>query len=177
MRVEASMQHGVSWDGTFSVGDALTAASVLAAALTFFVRSWFLQRQERRQTTFLLLSRIFEPGPVAEARIKMARWIAEDRTIDDDLIENESDDRVILALVDFYEFVCEGAMRGVVDRRLLNQESGGRMERAFAVARRYIRKRQDRLTEINRRNGMGAVVLYRHLRAFLSKQRGVDTSV
>jgi hypothetical protein len=169
------MFGSITWSGQFSVGDLVTTASILGAALAFFVRSWQSQGQELRQNTFQLLSRIFEPGPVGVSRIKMARWIAAGRELEDDIVDNESDDEVILSIIDFYEFLCEGAIRGVVDWRLVNQESGGRMERAYFVVRKYIEKRQERLSALNAKKGLGRVVLYKHLRLFLSRYRDVDT--
>ena len=166
-----------TWDRQFSVGNLATAVSILFTGATFLVRSWLAQRQERRQTTFNLLSRIFEPGPVAESRLKMARWIVTGRELDDDIVDDEADDRVILSIIDFYEFVCEGAIRGVVDWQLVNQESGGRMERAYFVVRKYIEKRQERLTALNQKRGLGKVTLYRHFRLFLAKYRHVNTGL
>jgi len=153
------------------------AVSVFVAIATFLIRSFQMQRQERRQMTFQLISRIFEPGPIADARVKMARWIAQDVHITDDFMDDEEKDAVILSIIDFYEFTCEGAMRGVVDARLLNQESGGRMERAFFVVRGYIKAREERLGSINEKNGLPKVKLYRHLRGFLSKYRGLRTEL
>lgn len=155
-----------SWDAI------LTFISIVGAVVAFLWRSWRNQRQERRQNTFNLLSRIFEEGPVAEARITMARWIAANRTFENDEVTAE-DERVILVLIDFYEFMCEGAMRRVVDWRLLNQESGGRMERAYHVVRGYENARQKRLTQASLARGGQPVHLHRHLKMFLSRYRGM----
>ncbi|MEO1189489.1 MAG: hypothetical protein AAFW60_10490, partial [Pseudomonadota bacterium] len=132
----------------------ITLFSVAAAIITFILSNRKSFLIERRKQTFELLSRIFEDGPVAEARVIMARWIAEGKVLEDDVMNDPEVDRVIIFLIDFYEFTCEGAYRGVVDRDLLNQESGGRMERAFFVVQEYIRQREDRLTAQNAANGL-----------------------
>ncbi|WP_300392271.1 hypothetical protein [Henriciella sp.] len=164
----------LNWSGNISAGDAITGLSVLLAILTFLYRNYRDNLNERRQTTFQLLSRIFEPGPVSEARITMARWIASGKTIEDDVIEDDETDRVIMYLIDFYEFTCEGAYRGVVDANLLNQESGGRMERAYIVVRNYVAAREARLTAVNEQAGLPPVKLYRYLRWFLRTKRNFD---
>lgn len=171
------MFSSITWNNELSVSDFLTAGSIIAAGIAFLVRSWEAQRQEMRQNTFQLLSRIFEPGPVADGRMKMARWIATGREFEDDIVHNEEDEKVILSLIDFYEFVCEGTYRGVIDGQLVNKESGGRMERAYMVVRKYIEKREERLSKLNAEKGLKPVDLYRNLRLFLSKYRGVDTGL
>ena len=165
----------LSWNTEVSAGDVITLLSVAAAIVTFVFSNRMSFVSERRKQTFELLSRIFEDGPVADARVIMARWIAEGKVIEDDAIDDPEVDRVIIFLIDFYEFTCEGAYRGVVDRDLLDQESGGRMERAFFVVREYIRQREDRLTAQNAANGLPPVKLYRHLRWFLKEMRGTQT--
>lgn len=165
----------VSWNTDVSVGDVITLLSVAAAITTYILSNRKSFVSERRTQTFELLSRIFEDGPVAEARVIMARWIAEGRVLEDDAIDDPEVDRVIIFLIDFYEFTCEGAYRGVVDRDLLDQESGGRMERAFFVVQEYIRQREDRLTAQNAANGLPPVKLYKHLRWFLKEMRGTLT--
>ncbi len=165
----------VTWNGEISTGDIVTLLSVVAAIVTFVIRNRMAFVSERRKKTFELLSRIFESGPVADARVVMARWIAEGKVIDDDVIDDPEVDEVIMFLIDFYEFTCEGAFRGVVDCELLNQESGGRMERAFFVVQGYIRNREKRLTAQNEVNGLPAVKLYQHLRWFLKEMRNTPT--
>ncbi len=166
----------LNWNGDISAGDILTLLSVVTAICVFLYKNRSTFLDERRKTTFLLLSRIFEPGPVAEARITMARWIAEGKTLTDDALVDLETDRVIMFLLDFYEFTCEGAHRGVVDIELLNQESGGRMERAYIVVKEYITAREARLSQQNAKNGLPPVKLYRYLRWFLKKKRGTETS-
>jgi hypothetical protein len=166
------MEHILIGDIKFSWDAILTALSVVGAMVAFVFRSWQSQKQERRTNTFQLLSRLFEQGPVAEARIVMARWVAQGRIFENDDVTPE-EERVVLVLIDFYEFMCEGALRRVVDAKLLDQEAGGRMERAYFVVRGYERARQERLTRLNRERGLGPVVLHRHLRKFLQEQRGV----
>jgi len=163
------------WSGEISAGDIITLLSVAAAIVTFVVGKKMAFVSERRKTTFELLSRIFESGPVADARVVMARWIAEGKVIGDDAIDDPEVDKVIIFLIDFYEFTCEGAFRGVVDRKLLNEESGGRMERAYFVVREYVQKREHRLSAQNAENGLPPVKLYRHLRWFLKEMRNIQT--
>jgi len=104
----------------------------------------------------------------------MGRWIAEGRTLDDDLMDDIEADKVVMYLLDFYEFTCEGAFRGVVDKDLLDQESGGRMERAYFVVKNYVAARDARLSKNNAAIGLPSVEIYQYLKIFLRETRKVE---
>jgi len=172
-------------DFTTFEGLILLVVTILGATVTYLFNSHIqrktakynsdLQRAEvKRAQTFHLLSRIFEPGPVGDARLKMAKWIADGKVIDYNELTPEEDD-VILSIIDFYEFVCEGALKGkTVDKELLDQESGGRIERYYFLIKDYIHAREKRLTEVSKKNGGKPVILYEHIKLFLTDVRKID---
>lgn len=140
----------------------VTLATLATAVAVFILQNLENKRTERRRLTYRLLSRIFEPGPVAEARTVMARWIAEGRRIEHDDVSEEID-RTIISLIDFYDFVCDGVLQGVVDKKIVIEESGGRMERAYRIVSGYVAAREAKLTVDRGKE----VRLYTHLRRFL----------
>lgn len=157
------------------LGENAIATILLGAVVTFIVNSHLQRRSNNKQQTFLLLSRIFESGPVSEARLEMAKWVSNGKVIPDDNVSPE-EDNVILSILDFYEFVCEGAMaRKTVDLKLLNQESGGRIERYFMMCQNYVKARENKIYAYNVSHGREQpVVLYAHMRQFLNEVRGCD---
>ncbi|MGE0626696.1 MAG: hypothetical protein AB7O43_02650 [Hyphomicrobiaceae bacterium] len=166
---------------SISLANFLTAENIvvilgfLGGILTYLLNARYQRAYEKRQQTYQLLSRIFEDGPVARSRVEMAKWVAQGRTIDTDVVDSATDE-VILSIIDFYEFVCEGAIaRGTVDADLLDREAGGRIERYFLSILGYVRSREHTLTR--RQSELGhaqGVVLYRNIRRFLKEYRGVD---
>ena len=91
----------LSWNTEVSAGDVITLLSVAAAIVTFVFSNRMSFVSERRKQTFELLSRIFGDGPVADARVIMARWIVEGKVIEDDAIDDPEVDRVIIFRIDF----------------------------------------------------------------------------
>lgn len=154
--------------------DSAIATVLLGAVFTLIINARLQRRLANRQQTFLLLSRIFEGGPVGEARIAMAKWVAQDKEFIDDNVSDE-EDKIILSILDFYEFVCEGALASkTVDLKILNQESGGRIERYYLLTKNYITYREKTLSAYNASHGLKEVLLYMHIKKFLKEVRNCD---
>lgn len=150
------------------------ATILVGAIFTLIVNSLLQRRLATRQQTFLLLSRIFEDGPVGDARVAMAKWVVQNKEIRDDNLTPEEDD-TIMSIMDFYEFACEGALVSkTVDLALLNQESGGRIERYYMLTKQYTASREKRLSTFNESHNLRKVVLYKHIKKFLKEVRNCD---
>lgn len=124
------------------IGDAIneTAASVLIAVV-FGVSTVFQVRQtQRRQHTVDLLTNFQSSEALSVADVWMAHRIAQHRQIEVDIPLDE--ERHVIAMLDYYDFLSELALRGLVDVSLLLGQRGGAMTRCFGICRGYITNRR-----------------------------------
>jgi hypothetical protein len=119
-----------------------TAASILVAVL-FGVVTVYQQRQaQRRQHTVGLLTAFQSADHLAAADIWMATRISRNEPVDGDI--DPADERYVIAMLDYYEFLAELALRGLLDTPLLVRLRGGTMSRCFSLCRAYVEDRRRR---------------------------------
>jgi hypothetical protein len=119
-----------------------TAASILVAVL-FGAVTVFQQRQaQRRQHTVGLLTAFQSADQLAAADTWMAIRISSNQEVDADI--DPADERCVIAILDYYEFLAELALRGLVDTPLLVRLRGGTMSRCFHLCRPYVEDRRRR---------------------------------
>ena len=107
----------------------------------------YLERRSfdrRRRTLEFLLSIIEDDGPIHQASLELATWIANSRILKDDDV-NPEEDKLIIKLLDFYDLVSDTAVRRVVDEEMIIMHLGGRMRSAYNMLKNYIQFRRDRL--------------------------------
>jgi hypothetical protein len=56
------------------------------------------------------------------------------------------DDRAIITILDFYEFICQGALEGSLSRRAIREIRGGAMKTTFQICEQYIVDRRKMLS-------------------------------
>ena len=161
--------------------DLAAVISVMLAALTFLWNQRIQRRAadrqherdltlSRRQHTLALVSLMNQEGPVFRGQQELALWIRDDRILDHDDVPDE-DDRRIIAVLDFYDFLSlllnqstearardgatrrsagpdhDAAMRDwrVIDADIVVSLLGGRMKATWRMLEGYVRARRDRL--------------------------------
>jgi hypothetical protein len=119
-----------------------TAASILIAVV-FGVVTVYQQRQaQRRQHTVGLITAFQSADQLAAADVWMATRITNHREVGADI--TEADERHVITILDYYEFLATLALRGLVDTPLLIRLRGGTMARCFQLCRTYIADRRVR---------------------------------
>jgi hypothetical protein len=119
-----------------------TAASILVAVL-FGVVTVYQQRQaQRRQHTVGLITAFQSADQLAAADVWMATRISRNEPVDADI--GRADERYVITILDYYEFLAELALRGLVDTPLLVRLRGGTMSRCFSLCRPYVEDRRRR---------------------------------
>ena len=146
-----------------SLGDALTAFSILTGILTFAVGYRYKNAAERRKRTFDLVLSVIEPGrPAHQVNIAFAGWLREGRTFPDDDVKPEEDE-VLVALLDQYDLIADVAERRVINPEMVVVHLGGRMRSAHSALAGYISARRKRL---------GRPALYRSFERFVHERIG-----
>lgn len=130
------------------LSDYLTAASVVVAIVVYVFGYRERLIFERRQNTINLLSEIFRDGPVQEGHAQIVRWIVEKKQIESDRLP-EQEEKLLIPLLEFYDFISDAALNGVIDKELVILHRGGGMRSAHALVKNYIR---DRKTTLGRPN-------------------------
>ncbi|GIG92996.1 DUF4760 domain-containing protein [Plantactinospora endophytica] len=119
-----------------------TAASILVAVVFGAVTVLQQRQSQRRQYTVGLITAFQSADPLSRADIWMAGRISTRRQVGADLAED--DERHVIPLLDYYEFLAVLAVRGLVDVPLLLNLRGGTMTRCFELCRGYIADRRVR---------------------------------
>jgi len=119
-----------------------TAASVLVAVVFGAVTVLQQRQSQRRQHTVGLLNAFQSAERLSSADVWMASRITSGRAVGADLAED--DERYVIPLLDYYEFLAVLAVRGLVDVPLLLNLRGGTMTRCFDLCRGYIDDRRGR---------------------------------
>lgn len=125
-----------------SVGNAIneTAASILVAVVFGVGTVLQLRQTQRRQHTVELLTNFQSTEALSAADMWMAQRIASHRQIETDLPFEE--ERHVIAMLDYYEFLSSLALRAFVDIPLLLSQRGGTMLRCLEICRDYITDRR-----------------------------------
>ena len=131
-----------------SFADIATALSVLVAIIVFIFSTLRSRIINRRQHTLTVLALINDDNPVSRAQLEMALWIREKREIKDDNV-NPEEDKTIIAILDFYDFVCHTAEKKKLDIDTVVTVIGGRMRSTYNLLWQYIQARRDRLDRKN----------------------------
>lgn len=100
---------------TNHAGQALTALSVLLAALTWYIGQSRTRRARIAAYTADAISSISTSERLAEADFQMTRLINAGELVDESAIPHETD-RHIIALLDYYEYLCQLYVSGLVDK-------------------------------------------------------------
>ena len=128
--------------------DVLAAAialfSLVIAVSTFILTTVSNRRHAIRQHTIDVLSIVNQDGPVMRSQLVIADWNRTDRQISDDDLSLE-DDRVVIAVLDYYDFVSAMALKGELDVDAIVTLLGGRMLATTERLQTYIQKRRERL--------------------------------
>jgi hypothetical protein len=120
-----------------------TAASVLVAVVFGAGTVLQLRQSQRRQHTVELMTTFQSSEILSAADVWMARRISAHRAIEVDVPAD--DERHVIALLDYYEFLSSLALRGLVDIPLLLSLRGGTMTRCFDLCCGYIDDRRANL--------------------------------
>ncbi|MBF9131002.1 hypothetical protein I0C86_18845 [Plantactinospora sp. S1510] len=119
-----------------------TAASILVAVVFGAVTVLQQRQSQRRQHTVGLMTAFQSAEGLSTADVWMAGRITSGRAVDADL--PPEDERHVIPLLDYYEFLAVLAVRGLVDVPLLLNLRGGTMTRCFDLCREYIEDRRVR---------------------------------
>lgn len=162
-------------DYTISIGDILALISVVIAVLVYLHLNQLRRKLTRLQHTYDTVGLIFRDGPVAKARLELALWIAKNKKIENDIFEKNVEDKTIITILDYYEYLCEGALNGQFDVDYVNREHGYRIERTYYLLKHYISARENRLRNFTEEYGHDEkYVLNSSIKTFLRKHRHKD---
>lgn len=117
-----------------------TAASVLVAVVFGVTTVLQLRQSQRRQHTVELITGFQNSEVLAAADTWMTTQIGSRRQVAIDI--PPADERHVIAILDYYEFLSSLAIRGLVDVSLLLSLRGGTMLRCYAVCRTYVEHRR-----------------------------------
>ena len=143
----------MEWIGSITIGGIATSISVIVAILVYLDQSKSQRILAKRQRTYDIVGLVFQDSPVARARLEIAKWIADDKVIMGDEFESNSDDKTIIIILDYYEYLCAGVITGHFDGDYVDSEHGYRIERTFYLLKKYIAAREDRLRKSTRQYG------------------------
>lgn len=126
------------------MGELIAAASVIVAAVTWFISQ--ARDRERRQIAHSadLIATISAHEHLAKADFVMARMICKGDPIEEvggDLLAEELD-RHVMALLDYYEFVATLYFANVVHCQTIERLRGPTMRRAWHLCEGYIKNRR-----------------------------------
>ena len=138
---ELGREIGLSTD---VVAAAIAIISIATAVITFLLTTRGNRRHAIRQHTIDVLSIINQDGPVMQSQLVIADWNRRDRKIPDDELSVE-EDRVVIAVLDYYDFVSAMGLKGELDVNAIVILLGGRMMQTLDRLRGYIEKRRERL--------------------------------
>jgi hypothetical protein len=162
-------------DLTLSINGLAACVSILVAMYVYARQSRLQRELSKIHHTYQMVGLIFQNGPVANARLCVAGWIAENREFQDDEFKDKTDDSTIITILDYYEYLCEGVFRGAFDGEYVNREHGYRIERTFYLLRFYIIARERRLRSFTEKYGHDEkFVLNAAIRKFLKQYRKKD---
>lgn len=117
-----------------------TAASVLVAVVFGVATVLQLRQSQRRQHTVELITAFQSSEMLSAADTWMATRISTHRPIEVDV--PAGDERYVIAMLDYYEFLSSLALRGLVDVPLLLSLRGGPMTRCRDLCRAYVDDRR-----------------------------------
>lgn len=134
-----------------STENLLAFVSVLLAVITFFVGIEIGRSRLRRQHTVDVLMGMFSSDRLANANSCMARLNLEARRGEFRIDGNISEDldQHVICMLDFYEFICQGAFEGSLSKRSIKQVRGGPMRTTYYACRQYIEDRRNMLDRPN----------------------------
>lgn len=127
-----------------------TAVSVIIGAATWWVSHRREQRQSRISHTADLIANISTSERLADASYAVTALINSRRSLALADIDPELE-RHVVTMLDYYEYIAELCMRGVVDKPTIVSLRGNLMQRTWAVCSGYVadtRDRQQRLVYI-----------------------------
>lgn len=169
------MKSSILIDYTISIGDVLSLFSVVIAVSVYLHQNSLRRKLSRLQHTYDTVGLIFRDGPVAKARLELALWIAKNKQIENDVFEKSVEDETIITILDYYEYLCEGALIGQFDVDYINREHGYRIERTYYLLKHYISARENRLRNFTKEYGHDEkYVLNSSIKTFLRKHREKD---
>ena len=146
-----------------SLTDILTFLSVLVAII--FGVIGFLQNRsaQKKSYTVSLLENFSTNETLAASGFIMTKLIKDNRKLDGDKIDENTDQHVI-NLLNYYEFLATSYVHGALNREILLHVRGGSMSRAFFVCEKYIEDRRKMLDAPNLYiNYQNLVMEYREL--------------
>jgi hypothetical protein len=118
-----------------------TAASILVALVFGVATVVQLRQAQRRQHTVGLITAFQSTEVLAAADTWMATRISTRRRVDAEIAAG--DERHVISMLDYYEFLATLAMRGLIDVPLLLDLRGGAMARCLDICRAYIADRRE----------------------------------
>lgn len=120
-----------------------TATASVIVAVVFGTVTILQQRSTQRQKyTVDLISAFQTAEKLAAADTWMANRIADNEAVTADI--SETDEPLVMALLDYYEFLAILSEQGVVDVPIIRSLRGGTMARCFRLCKPYIEDRRNR---------------------------------
>lgn len=143
--------------------DVDSAAASVLVGIVLGAAAFLQNRQvERRQHTVELISALQNSETLSEADCWMADRISSGVPVTDEI---EKDlDRLVITLLDYYEFLCILVERGYLDGGLLADLRGPAMARGFDICSAYVAVRREKVGSDLYRRFESFVLVYRSAR-------------
>jgi hypothetical protein len=128
------------------VGDLLTSCAVLVALVTWWVTFQHARRSERSSRTAEVIANLSVSDALAEATYQVTRLINDRERILYNSVD-ESTERHIVKILDYYEYMCDLYETGILSRETIVSLRGNLMARTYDTCQDYIletRSRQER---------------------------------
>lgn len=131
---------GIAWGAVSAVDVDLTALSIAVAVLFGAVSSYQNSSLQRRQHTVSVLASFSTAETLAASDAVVARLLANGTPITDSIPAEQ--DRHLINLLDFYEFVSRLSLVGALDTKLVLALRGSTIDRTWRLAQPYITARR-----------------------------------
>jgi hypothetical protein len=129
-----------------NVGDLLTSCAILVALMTWWVTFLQARRTERVARTAEVIANLSVAEPLAEATYQVTRLINDGARVLYSSLD-ESTERHVVKILDYYEYICELYESGILSRPTIISLRGNLMARTWDTCGDYIaetRRRQGR---------------------------------
>jgi hypothetical protein len=114
------------------MGDYIAAASVIVALVTWSITQLLERRSKKAAHTAEFLSQLSTNEALAESNLQMSRLIDAGKRLDRAGLD-ETTERHVTRLLNFYEYMSGFYYQGVLDQRMVRELRGGPMRRAHRV--------------------------------------------
>lgn len=116
----------------------LTAIAIVAATVTWIITHWYDRASDRVTHTTAVLASLSTSDRLAESSFQVTRLIDAGRKVSRRSGIDEKLEGHVVDILDYYEFICDLYISGVLSRKTIVELRGRLMRRTWSVREEYI---------------------------------------